>query len=104
MPGRLQVFHSLNEITKIEDHFRRAAGQIDSWNLGFREPIDDPINCVPRHDFLALWPSVHVAMHAGEIAEFAHVDLKNFRTRATKHDVVLSKAFSKSVHKDFVTQ
>ena len=84
MPRRCQRFHALDEIAKIRNHFRRASGEIDDRNVRLREPIDDPINRLSRHDFLALRSSVHMAMHAGEIAKLAHVDLQDFRAPAAE--------------------
>jgi hypothetical protein len=37
-------------------------------------------------------------MHAGEIAKFADIDLKNLRPRAAEHDLVLSESRGKSIH------
>ena len=68
-------FQAFDEILEVGNHFRRAAGQIDRWDVGFREPVNYPIDRFAGHDFLALWSSVHVAMNAGEIAEFADIDL-----------------------------
>ena len=51
-----------------------------------RQPIDDPINCLARHDLFALGSGVHMAMHAGEIAKLTHIDLENFSATAAKRD------------------
>ena len=76
--------HALDEITKVWNHFRCAARKIDNWNLGFAQPIEDAINRLARHNLFAFWPRVYMAMHAGQIAKFPDVDLKNLRMPATK--------------------
>ena len=91
----LQAF---NQITKIRNHFGRAAGQIDSWNVGPGEPIDDMIDRLAGHDLLALWSCIHVAMNAGEIAQLPHVHLKNLRPRSTQHQTLAGKSFGKTIH------
>ena len=89
MPGPLQLFYLLDEIAKIGNHFRRATGKIDNWDVSLCEPIDDPINRLACHDFLALWPGVHVTMHADEIAKLAYVHLEDLGPPAAKCDRVL---------------
>src|SRR5215471_12643820 len=39
-----------------------------------------------------------MAMHAGEIAKFAHVDLENFGTRAAERERTLDKCLGESIH------
>ena len=58
-------FYLIDEIAEIRIHFRRATGEIDCRNLSAHQPIDDPINRLAGHDFLALRTSVHVTMDAG---------------------------------------
>src|SRR5439155_3384816 len=79
-------------------YFRRAGGKIDNWNVGLGEPIDNAVNRLARHDFFALRPRVHVAMHAGEIAKLAHVDLKNLRSRTAQLQTFSAESISKAVH------
>src|SRR4029450_8428995 len=85
-------------MAEIWNHFRRAAGEIDSGSLSLCEPIDDPIYSLMRHDLLALRPGVHMAMHAGEIAKLAHVDLKNFRARPAQRHRVFSQPLRETIH------
>src|SRR6266487_6234649 len=89
---------TLDEITKIWNHFRRAARKIDNWNLGFAQPLEDAINCLVRHDLLTLRSGVHVAVHAREITKLANVDLKNLRPPATKRDRMLRQFLRKLIH------
>src|SRR5262245_61288018 len=98
MTTRFQLFHPLDEMPKIGNHFRRATSEIHSRNIRVREPIDDPISCLPRHNFLALRPSVHMAMHAGEIAKLAHVDLQDFRAPAAEQERTFDERLCKSIH------
>ena len=98
MPGRMQLFHSLNEIAKIGNHLRRTAGEVDDWNVGLCQPIGDPIDCLTGHDLLALRPRVHVTVHAGEIAKLAHVHLKDLRTRAAKRERMRIQFLSEAIH------
>jgi hypothetical protein len=84
--------------SKIGNHFRRATGNIDSRNIRLGQPIDDAIDRFARHDFLPVRSGVHVAMHAGEIAELAHIDLKNFWTNTTERDRMLGKFLGKPIH------
>ena len=89
---------TLDEISKIGNHFRRATGEVNRWNVGIRQPIDDPINCLARHDLFALRPGVHMAMHAGEITKLAYVDLKDFWPTTTKLQTRGAKPIRESVH------
>src|SRR6202162_3551899 len=97
-PRRLQCAHALHDVAKVWNHFRRAAGKIDRWNVALGQPIDDAINRFARHDLFALRPGIHMAMHAGKIAKFTDIDLENLRARAAKHEIVLSESRSESVH------
>src|SRR6266576_1513654 len=81
-----QRFPSLDEITEIWNHLRRAAGKIDGRNLSFPQPIDNTVDRLAPHDFLALWPGIHVAVHTGQVAKIPDVDLKTLRMTASKWD------------------
>src|SRR5437667_9355552 len=98
MARGLQFLHSFDEITKIGNQFRRAAGKIDSVNIGPGHPTNDPINCFARHDLFALWPGIHVAMHASEIAKLADIHLKNLRARAAELPAFNHESIGKSIH------
>ena len=50
------------------------------------------------HDLFALRPGVHMAMHAGEIAKLAHIDLKNVGSRTTKRDRLFGQLVRETVH------
>jgi len=93
-----QRCYSLDEITEIWDHLRCAAGKIDGWNLAFPQPIDNAVDRLARHDFLALWPGVHVAVHTGQIAKLADVDLKNLRMPAAQRDRALRQLLCEPIH------
>ena len=79
-----EFFRAFDEVAKIGNHLRRATGKIDNRNLGPGQPIDDPIDGLAGHDFFALRSGVYVAMHAGEIAKLAYVDLENLGVRTTE--------------------
>ena len=81
---RTQLFYLLDEIAEVGNHFRRSTRKIDRWNFGVREPIDDPVDGLTRHDFLPLRPGVHVTMHAGEVAKLSHVHLQHFSLGVTQ--------------------
>src|SRR5438067_9437329 len=98
MTGRSHRFHLLDEIAKIGNHLRRAASEIDNWNVSVCEPLNDTVDCLAIHDLLPLWAGVHVTMHAREIAELTHIDLKNFRTPTTKLQTCCVKSTRESVH------
>lgn len=66
-----------DEVSKIGNHFRRPAGQIDGVDVGVSEPVEDAVDGPARDDLLALGTGVHMTMDAGEIAEFARVDLED---------------------------
>ena len=91
---RLQVF---NEIPEVGNHLRRAARQIDRRDIGLGQPIDHPVDRFTGHDFLALRPGIHVAVNAGEIAEFADVDLQNLRPGVTKWERMFGQFARKTV-------
>src|SRR5262249_45911488 len=93
------LFHTLYEITKIGDHFRCTTGKVNGWNVCIRQPIDDSIDCFACHDLLALWPGVNMAVHAGEIAKLANVDLKNLRSCTTQPQTVGGQSSGKGIHK-----
>src|SRR5205085_11519119 len=98
MSERFQRFHLLDEIAKIRNHLRRAASEIDNWNISLCEPLDDAIDCLAIHDLLPLRASVHVTMHADEVAELTHIDLKNFRTPTAQLQTRDGKSTRESVH------
>jgi hypothetical protein len=83
---------------KIGNHFRRAAGKIDSRNISLGKPVDDAINRVTRHDLLALRPCIHMTMYAGEVAELADVQLENFRACPAQLQTFSSESTEEPVH------
>jgi hypothetical protein len=98
MPWRFQLFNLLDEIAEIGNHFRGASGEIDGKNVRVRKPINDPVNGLACHDFSPLRPGVHMAMRTSQIAKFAHIDLKNLRTRATELQTARCQSLSESVY------
>ena len=98
VPRRLERFGALDEIPKIRNHLWRAAGKIDNRNLCFGQPINDSVDRFASHDFLALRAGVHVTVHAGEIAQPADVDLKNFGPRMPKFQAFLKKSRREPTH------
>src|SRR4029077_8617018 len=97
MAGRLQRLHLLDEIAKIRNHFRRAAGKIDCWDIRLSEPTNYPIDGLARHDFLAFRPGVHVTMHARQVAKLAHVYLENFGAPTPKRDGIIRQFLRKAI-------
>src|SRR6266576_1660174 len=93
-----QRFPSLDEITEIWYHLRCAAGKIDGRNLAFPQPIDNAVDRLARHDFLALWPGVHVAVHTGQIEKFPDVDLKNIGMPAALRDRAIRQLLCEPIH------
>ncbi len=55
--------------------FGRAAGDVNNWNIGLRQPIEYSRHRLACHHFAASRPGVDVAMDTGLIALFADVDL-----------------------------
>ena len=98
MARRLQAFRPFDEIAKIGNHFRRAAGEIDSCNIDLRQPINDSVDCLAGHDFLAFRSSVHMTMHASQVAKLAHVHLKNFRASAAELQTFGEKPIGEAIH------
>src|SRR5262245_43488019 len=86
------------EMAKIRNHFRRTASEVNCWNFGVRQPIDNPIDCLARHDLFALRPGVHMAMHAGEIAKLTQINLENFRARTAERNRLLAQLVRETVH------
>jgi hypothetical protein len=78
MTARAHRFHSLDEIPEIGNHFWRAAGKIEDEDFAVREPIDYAVDGLACHNFLPLGSGIHVAMHAGEIAELPDIHLQHF--------------------------
>jgi hypothetical protein len=59
--------------------------------------MDNPIDCLPRHDFFALWPGVHVTMHTRQVTKLAHVHLKNFGAPTSERDGVIRQSLRKAI-------
>ena len=59
--------------------------------------MDNPIDCLPGHDFLALWSGVHVTMHTGQVTKLAHVYLENFGAPTPERDGVISQSLRKAI-------
>jgi len=53
---------SIDEISEIRDHLRRASRNIDRGDIGACKPVYDPINCFPGHDLLSSGSCIHMAM------------------------------------------
>src|SRR6266567_7021255 len=95
---RAQRSYPFDEIAEIRNHFRRTPREIDCRNFRVGEPIDNAINRFARHDFLALWTGIHMAMRASQIAKLADIDLKNFRLCSAQSNSLGSKLVRKTVH------
>src|SRR5437868_11267418 len=95
MARGLQGLHTFYEVTKIGNHLRRAASQIDNRDIGLAQPVNDSVDGFSRHDLLAFRPGVHMAMHTSEVAKLADVNLQDLGLGAAQ-----LKAFgSQSVRK-----
>ena len=81
----------MDQILEVGNHFRRAAGQIDRRDVGFREPVDHPIDRFAGHDFFTLRSGVHMAMNADEVAELADIDLQDLRSSVAQGKGVLDQ-------------
>ena len=90
--------HPFDDMAEVGDHFRRAAGEIERGNVGRGEPVDDAIHGFARDDFLALRASVHMAVHAGQVAELADVHLQNLRARAAQREAAIGERGGEAVH------
>ena len=55
-------------------------------NIHPSHPIDDAVDRIAGHDFLALRAGVYVTMDAGQIAELAEVELEDFGAIAPKEE------------------
>jgi hypothetical protein len=97
MPGRRECFQALHKIFEVRNHLRRAAGQIDRRNVRLSQPVDEPVDGRPRHDFLPLRSGIHVAMNAGKIAKLADIDLKHLRLRMPQRQIVLRQLAGETV-------
>ena len=89
MPWPVERFQAFDEILEVGNHFWRAAGQIDRRDVGFREPIDHPIDRLSRHEFLSLRSSIHMAVNTSEVTEFADINLQDLRLGMTQRERVL---------------
>src|SRR5215475_5216281 len=86
------------EMAKIRNHFRCTTGEVNCWNFGVRQPIDNPIDRLVRHDLFALRPGVHMAMHASEIAKLTQIYLQNLWARTAERERTCGKCLSESIH------
>src|SRR5712692_3363524 len=100
VPRERQGFDPLDQIPEVANHLRRAARDIYRRDVRARQPVEDPVHRFAAHDFPAFRSGVYVAMVAGEVAEFADIDLKNLGTSMTQLQVVLRKPLSEPVHND----
>ena len=62
------------------------------------EPINHAIDRFAGHDLLALWPGIHMAMDAGEIAKLADINLEDLRPGMAQGEGILSQCFGETVH------
>ena len=80
-PARLvKMADGFHQASKVGDHLWSAAGEVESGDGGFFEPLQDPVDGFAVHDFLSLWPGVHMAVNAGQVAELSNVELEDFRS------------------------
>ena len=98
MPRRRQRFQPLHEVAEIGDHLRCAAGEVDRWDVGLRQPINHAVDRLARHDFLSLRPGIHMAMHAGQVTKLAHIDLQDLRLRVSQRQRMLGQPLGETVH------
>src|SRR5260221_13825940 len=63
----------LDQIAKIGNHFRRAAGQVYGRNVGVYQPVEDSVDGRARDNLFAFRSGVHMAVNAGQVTELAHV-------------------------------
>ena len=81
-----------DKITKVGHHLRGAAGQIDAINISGTEPVEHTVDCFAGDDLLAFRPCVHMAVHAGEIAEATGVELEDVWCLTSKAQAVLGES------------
>lgn len=74
---RQDVAQTQDKVLKIGNHLRRATGQIDTRNRMLCNPIQNAIHGLAGNDFPSSWTGIDVTMRAGEVAEFADIDLKH---------------------------
>src|SRR5258708_2332520 len=87
----------LDQIAKIGNHFRRAAGQVHGRNVGVYQPVEDSVDGRARDDFFAFWSGVHVAVNAGEVAKLAHVELEDLGATALESQSVIRQCAGKGL-------
>ena len=80
-----------DKITKIGNHLRRAPREVNRMNVHASRPINDAVNGLAGHDFLPLGACIYVTMDAGQIAELAQIELKDFSAISPKRESVASQ-------------
>src|SRR6266850_6662267 len=73
-----QRFQALNQITEVGDHFRCASSEINRRNISLRQPVNQSVRGLARHDFLSFRTGVHMTMDASKIAKLADINLEDF--------------------------
>ena len=84
-----------DKITEIRHHLRRASSQVHSFNVGIRQPSEDPINGVPGNSLPAFRACVDVTMDTGEVAKFAQVKLQDLCAFASATQVMVGQRLRK---------
>ena len=72
----------VHEVPEMRIQFRRAARQIDRVRTGQVNGPETVVHGLPLHVLLrSVGPRIDMAMPAGHVAQFAHIDLENVQLR-----------------------
>lgn len=77
-----------DQVAEIRDHLGRSTRKVHGMDVGADNPVKDAVNRFASDDLFPLRAGVHMAVDAGEIAEFADVYLKDCRTLAPESEAV----------------
>src|SRR6266850_8412313 len=92
-----QRFQALNQITEVGDHFRCASSEINRRNISLRQPVNQSVRGLSRHNFLSLRTGVYMTMDASKIAKLADIDLEDFRLGVAKGQGMLRELACETV-------
>ena len=87
----VKVAHAFDEFAEVGVHFGGAASEVEDGDVGLFEPVDGFVEVLSGDEFFAVRSGVHVAVHTGNVAKLAEVQLKNAWSGASEGNSVFGE-------------
>ena len=71
--------NAFDECLEVWVHLGGSSSEVDGGDVGGFEPVESAVEVVTGDELFAVWASIYMAVDAGDVTEFAEVELENLR-------------------------